>query len=347
MAKCGGAGGYDNPAVGLWGVCLSAQAVVALILLLVAASPHLPKEPTEDAAIAYVNAKTFAGLGTAHLITCMAMTALVFIGYFCTACFQLPLWICAILFQILCLVTSGFTGSMLTSLDSKKSSVLDEMRQTGKKPGDVVDFSEIFVDEHAGMLLAVAVLGLLMPVFISQAKSKQTSTPGHEATLYPAATIISLASAGIFLFCRASSTLAGLSSAWLIVGAVITISVSIQQCCCSRVLSIVLAAIFALGAVFAVISAAVVGKAFESGRHSMMLIDSKNPSAVPVSRLDDNEFETFKIHVLAGDGVYLLIGFCFNVSAFVFFVYSALAAFRSMCALGRKTSVATDESDNA
>ncbi|EPT30859.1 putative transmembrane protein [Toxoplasma gondii TgCatPRC2] len=342
MGKCKFGGEFDNPALSCWATSLTGQAVVALVLFLLAGNPHLPKDPVDDAAIPRVASSTFVGLGTAHLVVCAICAALCLVGFLLVGFFQLPLLICGIAFQILCVVTAGILGQMLTNLDSYKSTALDDVR--AGKPFTPADFSQMFVDDNEGMILFVCVLCILMPIFVMQSKSLRASSPAYEATLYPGVIIVSLASAGYFLFCRASGVLQGLSSAWLIVGAVIGISVVIQKNCCSRALAIVLAVIFALGAVFALIVGIVVGIRYTEGKKVLTMLEKFSPNHRGVSTLEESDFNSFKTYTLAGDGVYLMIVISVNFSAIVYFIYSALVAFRSICGPNRNAAVKDEES---
>ncbi|CBZ51760.1 conserved hypothetical protein [Neospora caninum Liverpool] len=341
MAKCKLGGEFDNPAVSCWATTLTGQAVVALLLFLVAENPHLPTEAVEGAAISHVAHKTFAALGLAHIIFCVVCSIMCMLGFFLSVCFQIPLLICGVLLQVLCFVTAGIVGPMLTGVNSFKSTTLDDVR--AQRVFDTPDFSQIFVSDNEGMLLVVCVLCIVMPIFLLQAKSLTASSPAYEATLYPGAIIVALASSGFFMFCRASGVLTGLSTAWLVVGAVVGISILIQKNCCSRVFSIALSVIFAVGAVFALISGVMVGIRYSEGKKVSTMLQGFNPNALLINTLEDGDYESLKTYELAGDGVFLVVSFCLNISAMIYFVYSALSAFRSLCGPNRNAAVKDEE----
>lgn len=350
MGKCGKcvpSGGYENPAVGSWGAVVCGQSVIILLLLLFSQVANLPLKEQEHAMMPYVSKQLFLIFACVHVVVGLIITVLCFSGYFFSSCFLCPLSIVGICLQIFCVVTCSLLGYMLTRLGEFRSSVLDDIKAGGILP--LQDFSVVFVGQHEGMILTICVISIVIPVLVGTAQAQSTSTPGYQATVYPGAIITSLASAGIFIFCRANTALAGLAVVWLLVGLGLGISWSIQKACCSRVLSIVLAVIFLAVAVFSVISGAFVFGLYSRGKEVLMEVQSEAKNSAIVG-LTDERYEDFKTYILADFGVFLVAGVIANLFTLVFSLFSGLAAVRSFCGKqpggGRKsTSVSQEEDD--
>lgn len=349
MGKCRRlfpSGGYENPAVGSWGTVVAAEGVIVLLLILFSQVANLPLKEAENATMPYVSKQLFLGVACVHALGGLIVMVLCFAGYLFSSCFLCPLAVIGIFLQIVCLVTSGILGSMLTKLSQFRNDVLDDLRMGGQLPTQ--DFSVVFVGQHEGMIVTVCVLCIVIPVLIGTASSQTASTPGYEATVYPGAIISCLVSAGLFIFCRANPALAGLSIFWLVCGLGLGVSWGIQKACCSRILSIVLAVIFLVVTVFSLISAGYTFGLYLRGKEVLMDVQAVAKSSA-IQQLTGERYEDFKTYIIANFGVFLVAGLLGNFFALVFTLFAGLAAVRSACGrqpTRKSTSVSQDDADD-
>lgn len=380
MASCKPEGGYESPAVGVWGIGLTMQIVSAFILLCLASSlssfeKHFLPDHLPDPQIPLMKTSVFAGLGVAQLIAALVVGVMVFLGYFITSwllVFSCVLgWIC----KLLSVANAVVSGIMLTNISKKQGDMLYIIRNAPLSPagpgrvnnpmplssGQLVgirsdeqaiedisfDYSSNFGFAYTGMILAFGVLSLgsLIPLTRADYMGPKARAIDGMVHIY-ALTLCGVLGSFFLLLSDALNKYITLGILWLVIGAVLVVALSMQRMCWPRILSILLALLFVLSSAFSVVSLVVCVNRFLD-YHTFLAKQASVPSTdiVPWIRgLDDDDFHTLELGYKSSDFAYFLIAACLSVATLIYFIAGAMASLRSIFGPSRSEKLMSRDS---
>lgn len=381
MGNCKPEGGYESPAIGVWGIGLTMQVVSAFILLCLASSlssfdKHFLPENHPDPEISLMKTSVFAGLGVAQLIAALVVTVMVFLGYFVTSwmlVFSCALgWIC----KGISLAAAIISGILLTNISKKQGDMLYLIRHaplSPAEPGQVnnpmpvssgqfvgirsepdihemtFDYSSSFGFAYSGMILAFGVLSLgsLIPLTRADYMGPKARAIDGMVHIY-ALTLCGVLGSLFLLLSDGLNKYITLGILWLIIGAVLVVALSMQRMCWPRFLSILLALVFVLASAFSLVSLIVCVNRFLD-YHEFLARQASVPASgiVPwIRSLNDDDFKTLETGYKTGDYSYFLIAACLSAATLIYFIAGAMASLRSICGPSRAEKLMSRDSAN-
>ncbi|PFH33174.1 hypothetical protein BESB_083730 [Besnoitia besnoiti] len=343
MGKCAPAGGFENPAYGAWGIGVTLQLTVALIMLLLGLGHHggpsllrdgdvASDKPADEYNIRFVTRPFFDVTGGLHAAFGILIGTLAALGYLVSSCFLCPLAVVAMLNNVLLLLTTCFGGYMMTGVGSFQRTSLNNLRDEVEevKP---VNYSETLAYHNQGMIMYFSVISLAVLVPYNAALSYSVGkTSGAVGTAYLfCLTIIAVASSLIF-YITAMPQISAIGAIWLIGLAFLGIILKCQERCCFRVLAVLSGIVFAVAAVFSVITMGVSAKFFTQSRKYLILWGQATEADNLVEfirSLSDSEYRWLKATFVSYTGIYYIIEAALSCSIFVFSIFSMAYALYS------------------
>ncbi|KEP61894.1 UNVERIFIED_CONTAM: hypothetical protein HHA_238160 [Hammondia hammondi] len=351
MERCKPKGGYENPAIGLWAVGCTMQLVSALLLLMLASALKQVKDMAGNPAkpeVRLLEVSAFVGLGVSQVVVSLLMAAVVLLGYFVSDWFLVLSAFMGFLAEVVALACSVICGIILTGVANKQAEAIDYVRTAGTvAPVPVLDYSAEFGATYQGMIVAFGVLSVASLVPLARAQAMAPNTRAMEAMVFVFCITLCLVVAAVFLLqSEALASDRALGILWVAAAVVALAFVSLQKAFLPRVMSIVLAVVFVLIAIYAVVSTFVSAKEFLKQKKFYTTASRVLLSQMPawIQSLSDEDYGTLLRGYRTSDGVYFLIAACISGAIFIFVVAGALAAFRSVCGPSRAEKLMSRES---
>ncbi|PFH32945.1 hypothetical protein BESB_081440 [Besnoitia besnoiti] len=337
MARCKPEGGYENPAIGLWAIGCAMQLVSALILVMLASSLQSIKDVVdEDGSPEIKNVRTsvFVGLAIAQFVTSVLLMIVVIAGYFISRWFLVFSLFAGFLAEAASVASSILCGMILTGIADKNTYALEYVRSgSSQHLLPILDYSAEFGMHYHGMIVAFGVLSLASLVPFSRAQSMPPNARAMEAMVFISGAAIASVTAGVFLLqSKGLSSDITIGILWIASTALALVFVSLQKVCLPRLMSIVLAIIFVLLSIFAIVSTIVCANEFvKQKRLFASSLSIPQSQIVPwIQGLPEEDYKILKRANESADGLYFLVTAALSSSAFIFFVFSAMASFRSV-----------------
>nr|PIL96449.1 putative transmembrane protein [Toxoplasma gondii COUG] len=353
MERCKPKGGYENPAIGLWAVGCTMQLVSALLLLMLASALKEVKDLAGNPAkpeVRLLEVSAFVGLGVSQVVVSLLVAAVVLLGYFVSDWFLVLSAFVGFLVEVVALACSVICGIILTGVATKQAEAIDYVRTAGAAapvPVPVLDYSAEFGATYQGMIVAFGVLSVASLVPLARAQAMAPNTRAMEAMVFVFCITLCLVVAAVFLLqSEALASDRALGILWVAAAVVALAFVSLQKAFLPRIMSIVLAVVFVLIAIYAVVSTFVCANEFLKQKKLYATASRvlQSQMAAWIQSLSDDDYGTLLRGYRTSDGVYFLIAASISGAVFIFVVAGALAAFRSVCGPSRAEKLMSRES---
>lgn len=362
MGTCTSSGGYENPAFGAWGIGVTFQLTAALVLLLLGAGHHdgpwiLPdgntqqdKPNTGEYHIRFITKVFFDVTGVLHLAFALVTGSLAAFGYLVSSCFLCPMSAVTVINSLLLVGTTACGGYILTEVGNFQRTKLRMLREDLDEVKST-HYSELFAYHNQGMIMYVSVVSLaaLVPYGAGLSYSAKATSGARATATLPCLTLVGMAGL-LVLYITALPQVCAFGIIWFVGLVLLVIVLRCQQRCCYCAMGIVSGALFALAALFALVTLGVFGRFFTEARKYLMLWSIATVLGREkqfVESLDDSEYNWLKATLVSYGGVYSLVEAALCCSIFVLSLFVSIHMLYEAVLKKSRESEAGDNASNA